>query len=131
MVGLVEAFKDRNVVTGVITLGAVMLLAVPLIAGYRAALPPRDAAAQSLRAPQRVLLGLLVGLIVGAVLGVFVLIASTIDVRGVLVRISPPLLEFLSLGLPSCMALFAITGIGGLTSGLGALVACSTGRLLQ
>ena len=42
MVGLVEAFKDRNVVTGVITLGAVMLLAVPLIAGYRAALPARD-----------------------------------------------------------------------------------------
>ena len=129
MVGLVEAFKDRNVVTGVITLGAVMVLAVPLIAGYRAALPPRDASAQALRAPQRVLLGLLVGLIVGAVLGVFVLIASTIDVRGVLVRISPPLLEFLSLGLPSGMALLAITGIGGLTGALGALLLVSPARI--
>src|SRR5437660_573480 len=70
MVGLVEAFKDRNVVTGVITLGAVMLLVVPHIAGYRAALPPPAAAAQSLRAPQRVLLGLLVALSAGAVAAV-------------------------------------------------------------
>src|SRR6266566_6716028 len=92
MVGLVEAFKDRNVVTGVITLGAVMLLVVPLIAGYRAALRPRDPMAPALAAPQRVLLGLLVGLIAGAVLAVFVVIASAVDLRGVLVRISPPLL---------------------------------------
>ena len=52
----------------------------------------------------RVLLGLTVGLIAGAVLGIFVVIASTVDVRGVLVRISPPLLEFLSFGLPSGLA---------------------------
>ena len=129
MVGLIEAFKDRNVVTGVITLGAVMLLAVPLIAGYRAALLPRDASASRLAAWQRVLFGLVVGLIAGAVLGVFVVIASAVDVRGVLVRISPPLLEFLSFGLPSALAFLAITGLGGLTGALGALLLVSPVRI--
>src|SRR5437763_9261799 len=70
MVGLIEAFKGRNVVTGVITLGAVMLLAVPLIAGYRAALPPRDPAAAAPQVWRRVLFGLLTGLIAGAALGI-------------------------------------------------------------
>jgi len=129
MVGLIEAFKNRNVVTGVITLGAVMLLAVPLIAGYRAALLPREASASRLVAWQRVLLGLVVGVIAGTVLGVFVVIASAVDVRGVLVRISPPLLEFLSFGLPAAAALLAITGIGGLTGALGALLLVSPVRV--
>src|SRR5438876_1312776 len=128
MVGLIEAFKNRNVVTGVITLGAVMLLAVPLIAGYRAALLPREASASRLVAWQRVLLGLVVGVIAGTVLGVFVVIASAVDVRGVLVRISPPLLEFLSFGLPAAAALLAITGLAGLTGALGALLLVSPAR---
>src|SRR5437762_5215483 len=81
MVGLIEAFKDRNVVTGLITLGAVMLLAVPLVAGYRAALVPRDAASNPLPAWQRVISGLVVGLIAGAALGLFVAIASGVDLR--------------------------------------------------
>ena len=68
LVGLVEAFKDRNVVTGSITLGQVMLLVVPLIAGYRAALPRRtdpqaaDVSGSLTRAA-------LVGAISGAMLG--------------------------------------------------------------
>ena len=128
MVGLIEAFKDRNVVTGVITLGAVMLLAVPLIAGYRAALLPRDASTSRLAAWQRILFGLVVGLIAGAVLGVFVVIASAVDVRGVLVRISSPLLEFLSFGLPSTLAFLAITSLAGLTGALGALLLVSPVR---
>jgi len=61
MVGLVEAFKDRNVVTGVITLGAVMLLAVLLIAGFRAALPARDPSGPTPGPAQRIVFGLLVG----------------------------------------------------------------------
>jgi len=117
------------VVAGVVRLGAVMLLAVPLIAGYRAALLPREASASRLVAWQRVLLGLVVGLIAGAVLGIFVLIASAVDVRGVLVRISPPLLEFLSFGLQAAPALLAITGIGGLTGALGALLLVSPVRV--
>src|SRR5437762_14381293 len=77
MVGLVEAFKDRNVVTGVITLGAVMLLAVPLIPGYRAALPARDPSGPTPGPAQRTVSALLVRLIVGAVVGVLVNCAST------------------------------------------------------
>jgi len=129
MVGLVEAFKDRNVVTGFITLGAVMLLAVPLIAGYRAALPSREPSASPPGAAQRVLRGLLVGLIAGAVLGLFVVIASTVDLRGVLIRISPPLLLFLSLGLPKGLAFFAITGISALMGALGAALLVSPTRV--
>jgi branched-chain amino acid transport system permease protein len=128
MVGLIEAFKDRNVVTGVITLGAVMLLAVPLIAGYRAAFV-RDPSAARVAAWQRVLFGLVVGLIAGLALGIFVVIASAVDLRGVLVRISPPLLKFLTFGLPSGLALVVITAIGGLMAALGALLVVSPARV--
>jgi branched-chain amino acid transport system permease protein len=129
MVGLVEAFKDRNVITGVITLGAVMLLIVPLIAGYRAAMVPRDAPSAVQLPWQRVVSGLVVGLISGIVLGLFIVLASAVDLRGVLVRISPALLTFMSLGLPTGLALVAITALGGLTGTLGALLLVSPARI--
>ena len=101
---------------------------MPLIAGYRAALPARDPSGPTPGPAQRIVFGLLVGLIAGAVLGIFVLIASAVDVRGVLVRISPPLLAFISLGLPSGLAQLAITGVGGLVGALGALLLVSPAR---
>ena len=110
LVGLVEAFKDRNVITGFITLGQVMLLVVPLIAGYRAAMPRRtdpptaDVAGSLMRAA-------LVGAICGAMLGLLVVIASVINIRQVLIRTSPALLQFLSFDQSPGVAFLLLTGI--------------------
>jgi branched-chain amino acid transport system permease protein len=130
MVGLVEAFKDRNVITGVITLGAVMLLAVPLVAGYRAAIPPRGVTVDGTRSgPQRALDGLVAGLITGAMLGVLIFVGRAVDLRGVLISISPDLLDFLSFDQTPVVALLATALVGGAVGALGALLLISPPRI--
>ena len=110
LVGIVEAFKDRNVVTGFVTLGQVMLLVVPLIAGYRAAMPRRT------DPPQADIGGSLAraavaGAISGAMLGLLVVIASAINIRQVLIRTSPALIHFLSFDQSPGVAILLLTGI--------------------
>jgi branched-chain amino acid transport system permease protein len=100
LVGLVDAFKDRNLVTDVVTLGEAMLLAVPLIFGYRAARLPAAAVAEGAvppALPMRLAAGATTGAVSGAMLAALIVLGSTIALRGVLVRLSPSLIEFLSL----------------------------------
>src|SRR6188768_1777646 len=91
LVGIVEAFADRNVVTNVFTLGRVMLALPPLIVGYVAAgrLAHRSVSG-------RLVAGGLAGIIGGALLGLFLLFASAVDIRDIFVRVSPGLLDFLA-----------------------------------
>jgi branched-chain amino acid transport system permease protein len=93
LVGIVEAFADRNVVTNVFTLGRVMLALPPLVVGYVAAgrLQHRSGAG-------RIVAGGLAGVIGGALLGLFLLFASAVDIRDIFVRVSPGLLDFLAFG---------------------------------
>jgi branched-chain amino acid transport system permease protein len=109
-VGLVLAFAERNTVTGLLTFGRLLLVLPPLAAGY--VIAGRGGALIG-----RLGFGLLAGSIGGVMLAAALLIASAIpEVRGVLIRISPPLVAFISFDQP------AITGAAmnvGLAAALG------------
>ena len=87
-VGIVLAFAHRNTITGVLTLGRLMVFAPPLALGFVAAgkVPGTGA---------RLGVGLVTGLASGLMLGLFMIFASSVDIRGILVRISPDLITFL------------------------------------
>jgi branched-chain amino acid transport system permease protein len=120
VVGLVDAFAERNIITGVLTLGRVMLalplLAVGYLAGRRLARPTL---------PGRLVAGLVAGAVAGAILGLGLMFASAVDVRDVLVRVTPQLLEFVAFGQePPVGALLNVlfgAGLGAAAAGLGSL----------
>ena len=111
-VGIVLAFSARNTITGVVTLGRLMLAAPPLAAGYVVARRGTDLA-------PRLVAGLLLGAVSGVIVAAALLFASAVDIRHILVRISPPLLAFLafdqdaSIGALLNLALAAALGLIG------------------
>jgi branched-chain amino acid transport system permease protein len=110
-VGIVLAFAERNVITGVVTLGRIMLAIPPLVAGYLVARHGGLGA--------RVGGGLLAGAIAGGVVAVALLFASAVDVRPVLVRVSGSLLNFVAfdqdppLGAALNLAVAAVLSLAG------------------
>jgi branched-chain amino acid transport system permease protein len=89
-IGIVLVFAERNTVTGVVTLGRLMLAIPPLVAGYVAAKRGRLAG--------QLVNGLGAGAVSGAVVAVAFLFASAVPVREVLVRVSSALLDFVAFG---------------------------------
>ena len=119
LVGLIEAFAERDVITDVLTLGQLMLATVTLIAGYRAAIAPRGVAPPS--AGLRLACGVLAGAIAGAALGLLIMLGySPIDLQTVFVRLSPDLLEFLSFGQPAPVGAAMQIGLNAVVGVLGA-----------
>lgn len=119
-IGMVEKFSDRELVAS-LSLGRVLLLGIPLIAGYLAGRPPPKL--EGFEAPQAggrsVVAGLLAGVLAGAVTSVFMLLIDTFDVRDTfinitpaLVRQDPGLLTFgrgLGLGIALLLVLYTVT----------------------
>ncbi|HEY8256911.1 MAG TPA: hypothetical protein VIG08_04590, partial [Gemmatimonadales bacterium] len=93
-VGLVEAFVEREVVTGYVTLGRVMLFAPPLLVGYWIG-------GKVTGGSRQVLSGLVAGLAGGVLFAMGFLIATALSpgIREVLLRITPALLSFIAFGL--------------------------------
>lgn len=115
-VGIVLAFAERNVVTGLVTLGQIMVFAPILVAGYVAARRGRPTA--------QLLQGLVSGTVAGAVLATALVFASTVDIRGILIRVSPKLLDFIAFGQEPVvgaainLGLAAVLGLAGAGLGL-------------
>ncbi|HEY8179567.1 MAG TPA: hypothetical protein VIH33_04130, partial [Candidatus Limnocylindria bacterium] len=119
LVGIVEAFADRDVITKVVTLGQVMMGAVTFIVGYRAGIPPRGVQAPAMRL--RLAGGILAGAIAGAALGLLIMLGdSPIDLQTVFVRLSPALLDFLAFGQPAPVGAVLQIGLNALLGLLGA-----------
>jgi len=93
-VGLVGAFADREVVTGYLSLGRLMLLTPLLIGGYAVA---RQAGSVA----RRLTIGAAAGGLGGAVfaVGILVVLALSPGIREVFIRINDNLIEFLLFGL--------------------------------
>jgi branched-chain amino acid transport system permease protein len=128
LVGLVEAFSERDVITNVLTLGQLMLAVVTFIVGYRAGIAPRGVAQPSMRL--RLAGGILAGAIAGAALGLLIMLGySPIDLQTVFVRLSPSLLEFLSFGQPAPVGAAMQIGLNALLGLLGAALLVLPGRL--
>ena len=113
-VGIVLAFAERNVVTGVVTLGRLMLAAAPLVAGY--------VTARRGPLPGKVATGLVAGAMTGVVVAAALLFASAVNVRPVLVRVSPGLLDFVAYEQEALVGAAINVALGALLGILGALL---------
>jgi len=109
LVGMVEAFADRPIVVGVISLAHALLLVTALGAGYQAA---RRAGTG---APATLLRGLLAGFAAGGVVAGFIAAGSAVNLRAMFVNASPTLFDLLSFGRRSAgisLVLLVWTGAG-------------------
>ena len=115
-VGLVEAFVEREVVTGYLTLGRLMLFAPPLMVGYWIG-------GKVTGGSRQILSGLVTGLGAGVLFALGFLVASALSpgIREVLLRITPALLDFVAFGLDTvagaALNVAVATGLGLLGAG--------------
>jgi branched-chain amino acid transport system permease protein len=112
-IGMVEAFNERELITGVLTLGQVLLYSAPALVGYLSARENSEAGKGALLVG-----GLIAGLLSALPLIGLVLLAGAVDLREVgLVNISPALINLLTFGMgvfPGILVLAAATGVMGL-----------------
>jgi branched-chain amino acid transport system permease protein len=130
--GMVEAFSERDLLgggaLGPLTLGGLLLLAVPLLAGYLGGRPPPvlQGFAAPPRGPRNLAGGLLAGLASGVGMAVFVTLIATFDVREVLLHVTPELVRepprLLTFGQPlpagAVLVLAVYTALGGVAGAL-------------
>ena len=112
LVGIVDASIDRYVIAGVLSMGAVFLLAVYAIFALQAAqkaAPEPGAKPPALRA---VICGAIGGLMVSVVLAAFVIIGNQVDLWTVFIHATPKLYDLLTLGLGVPTGIYALLGLG-------------------
>lgn len=118
MIGLVESFNQRDIVSEVVTLGQLLLYAGPVIVGYLVA-KKQD----RVRAPAKLIHGALAGALAGVPL--FLLTVLTIsweNIRAAFINVSPDLIEIITLGHESLvLGSLELIGLFGLVGILGAL----------
>ena len=91
LIGMVEAFSQRDIISNVISMGHTLLLLVPVFMGYLAA--KRTVGTR----PLRILANSLVcGLVVGAFLACLVLLGHVVNLRKVFVNAMPSLYQLLT-----------------------------------
>ncbi len=117
LVGMVAAFGERYIVSGMFTMGQVLFLAPILVMVYSGI---RRTAPQPIRVV--LLSGALVGLVGGSLLAALVLIGRSINLRAMFINASPELYHILTFGqggvLGLLLLLAATTISGGATGGL-------------
>jgi branched-chain amino acid transport system permease protein len=117
LVGLVEAFSERYLIANIVALGQVWLIIVGLAVGYVVASRREDD-----RIGVTVLHGATSGAVTGLVVAIYILFASEVNLRNILVNSSPALLELLSLGKGAVVGAILQIVIGGILGALGSLV---------
>ena len=123
LVGLIERFADLDLAAGVVTLTRVLLVLVPLLAGYLATAPrveagdlvaPSGATAYASAAAS--------GATSGAILALFAVASNAFGVdrlREIFVKASPALLEALSLGRSTTTGAVLLVAIGAVAGAAG------------
>ncbi len=116
LIGIVEAFSQRYIISNVISMGHTLLLLVGVFFGY--------ASARRNKKPGRswiLLNSLLSGLLVGTLLGLLVILGNGVNLRSIFINASPALYEFLTFkqGVGSGSFLLLLTGaLSGLLAAL-------------
>ncbi|HMT21647.1 MAG TPA: hypothetical protein PKE20_10450, partial [Promineifilum sp.] len=124
MVGMVEAFNERDLITGVLTLGQVLLFAPAIYAGYLAV-------GQSMtRGPAPALLrGLIAGLCVALpVIGLILVAGFWTNIREYFVNISPALIKTLTFGRGTVAGSLMLAGVMAVLGLLGSALHLLPGR---
>ncbi len=116
LIGMVEAFSKRDIITNVISMGHTLLLLAAVFMGYLAA--KRTLRPQPLRVLANSLLS---GLVVGSLLALLVIVGNLINLRKVFVNAMPSLYQLLTFNqeLGTGVVLLLVTGaLSGVSGGL-------------
>jgi branched-chain amino acid transport system permease protein len=116
LIGMVEAFSQRDIISNVISMGHTLLLLVAMFMGYLAA--KRTTRTE----PLWILVNSLIsGLIVGGLLALFVILGSLLNLRKVFVYAMPILYELLTFKQGTQIGIFLLLGAGALSGVLAGL----------
>jgi hypothetical protein len=125
LVGLIGRFVELNLVGAQVTFAWLMLVTVPVVLGYVVTRPRVEAGQLRMMAPRTALAsGALAGAVAGATVGLVVLLATAIGIgriRAVFLNVTEALVDFLTFGRPTAVAvllltlLFAAAGLAGAT----------------
>ena len=116
LIGMVEAFSQRDIISNVVSMGHTLLFLVPVFMGYLAA--KRTTRTEPLWG---IVNSLVTGLIVGGSLALLVIVGSLINLRKVFVNAMPLLYELLTFKQETQFGVFLLLGAGvlsGLLAGL-------------
>jgi branched-chain amino acid transport system permease protein len=117
LIGMMEAFSQREIVSNVISIGHTLMLLVILFMAYLAA--KRTPRAEPLWVLTN---GLISGLIIGGVLALLVILGDLINLRKVFINASPLLYKLLTLDLGMKAGISLLLGGGGLSGLLAGLL---------
>ena len=116
LIGMVEAFSQRFIISEGITLGQTLLLLVSLFVSYQAAKKTPGPGAFG-----RLLNGVFAGLTAAGVLGVFIFLGGHLNLRKIFINASPLLYKLLTFDQESGTGILLLLGVGalgGLLAGL-------------
>ncbi|HUL23951.1 MAG TPA: leucine/isoleucine/valine transporter permease subunit [Thermodesulfobacteriota bacterium] len=128
LIGMIEAFSQRDIISHIISMGHMLLLLVVLLMGYLAA--KRTPGTKPLRVLSNSLIS---GLIVGGVLALLVMVGGMVNLRKVFINASPHLYKLLTFdqGIKASIPLLLGGGaLSGLLAGILYLAPVSLRRVL-
>ena len=130
LVGLIDAFQIRPIITGYLSLGELLPIAVAIIAGYWAARPSRPGAAFIPTPAQVLLSGAVAGLASGIMLAILSFFILGTKPNGMLIHATPKLVNELRYYLDAGLGTLAQLG-GGLILGVAGSALHVTPRILR
>ncbi len=118
-IGMVEVFDTRSVIDPVLSLGYLSLAWIPLLFGYRVTYEPvLEGMEPPRKGPHNLIGGAAAGLVGGAVLGAFLLVIDVIDIREILLNVTPELVGILGFDQSAAVGATILMALG---AGLGAI----------
>lgn len=122
-IGMFETFDRRKVIDPIVSLGYAAIVWVPLVFGFKVS---KRQVLEGMEAPPvglaNVLAGAGVGAVVGAVAGLFLIVGDSVNLRDVLLNVSPSMLSTLGFGqsapVGAVLLLAAGAALGALGGGL-------------
>ena len=124
LIGMIEAFSQRDIISHIISMGHTLLLLVVLFMGYLAA--KRTLGTKPLWVLTN---GLISGLIVGGVLALLVFVGGMINLRKVFINASPLLYKLLTLDHGTNAGIPLLLGGGALSGLLGGFISLAPSLL--
>lgn len=117
LVGLVATFGEADIIGGVVTFGYAMLLFTALGSGYITARRVYAAGSTTTQLVYPLVGAALAGLVTGGLVALLVAIADTINLRNVLINVSPQLLDLLRFNRETVQGIIVLLA-GGAAVGL-------------
>ena len=109
LIGMVETFGERDIIGGIISMGHTMLIIIAMGGGALAVKKLREDISTPTAKNNKasflieILVGITSGLIVGTTLSVFIFATALVDMRSVLINVSPGSVSYTHLTLPTIL----------------------------